>query len=205
MGFVVWQAGRSMWALASARLAPTIPWSGVRRVCVFALGGGAVLAATMFSVRVVQDSFVRHMFDEYLASPKQRLDYATTNPGRLHAVSMPTGRVYPAAFLEIDIRTAACGPSPSVTVRYEPRPDAELSRTVLLERASDSAAVTRVFTPVYEFFQGLEFSDEREGCVAGIYRVADLRPFPILVNATLSPGWRSEPLHQQISSTLQGP
>jgi hypothetical protein len=200
MGFTVWQIGRSMWARAAAGLASqTIPWAEVRRVCVFALGCSAVLAATLFSVRLVQNGIVRRMFDAYIAAPKQRLDYAVADPGRLHTVSMSTGHIYPSAFLEVDIRTTACGPSPSVTIRYEPRPDAELSRTVVLERAADSTAVTRVFTPVYEYFQGLEFSDERQGCVAGIYRVTDLRPFPILVNATLSPTWASQPLHQRIA------
>jgi hypothetical protein len=70
-----------------------------------------------------------------------------------------------------------------------------MGRLFALAGASD---VTRVFAPVYEFFQGLEFSDERPGCVVGIYRLADLRPFPVLVNATLYPDWEARPLDQRI-------
>jgi hypothetical protein len=201
LGFVVWQAGRSMWARVSGPGPLMIPWAGVRRACAFALAGGAMLVATLYSVRIVQDGIVRRMLDAYIASPKERVDYAAAIPGRLHPVAMPAGQIYPTAFLEVDIRTGACGPSPSVTMRYEPRPDSELSRTVVLDHRSDSPAVTRVFAPVYEFFQGVEFSDEREGCVAGIFRVVDLRPFPMLVNATLSPTWTSEPLHQRIADS----
>ena len=81
-------------------------------------------------------------------------------------------------------------------MRYEPRPDGELSRTIVLDRPSSD--VTRVFAPVYEFFQGLEFSDERPGCVVRVSRVADLRPFPVLVNVTLEPDWATGPLHERI-------
>ena len=56
---------------------------------------------------------------------------------------------------------------------------------------------------MYEFFRGLEYSDEHNGCVAGVYRLADLRPFPVLVNAVLSPEWERRPLHQQIAHLWQ--
>jgi hypothetical protein len=87
-----------------------------------------------------------------------------------------------------------------VTARYEPRPDGDLSRTIVLERQSPE--VTHVFAPVYEFFRGLEFSDERPGCVRGVFQIPDVQPFPILVNATLYPGWSNEPLHQLMSDAV---
>jgi hypothetical protein len=147
-------------------------------------------------VRVIHDRRVRRLFESFIAAAKSDLDYAPMTPGSLHAISIPAGPLYPAAFLEIDFRTSACGPSPSVTVRYEPRPDGELSRTIVLDRPSSD--VTRVFAPVYEFFQGLEFSDERPDCVVGVSRAVDLRPFPVLVNVTLEPDWATGPLHQRI-------
>jgi len=200
MGFVVSQAGRRLriW-MSSDRGKPLLDWAGLRRACAFALAGSSVLAGCFFAVRAIHDRGVRRLFESYIAAPKQPIEYSPARPGSLHPIAMPEHLVYPYQFLEIDIRTAACGPEPSVTIRYEPQPDSELSRTVLLEHENDLTAVTRVFAPVYEFFQGIELSNESDGCVVGVYRFADPRPFPILVNATLCPHWQSEPLHQRIA------
>jgi hypothetical protein len=203
MGFVVYQAGHLFRKSAmSARGRPPIEWEQVRRAGVFVVAVTVVFTATMLGVRAIQDVLVRRMFDGYLAAPKQQLDYQQAS-GQLHQIPMPTGRVYPSAFLEVDLRTAACGPEPSVTIRYQPQPDAELSRTVVVPRGADPTSVTRVFAPVYEFFQGVEFSDERAGCVAGVYQIDDAR-LPILVNATLSLDWQREPLHQRFPLSLLG-
>jgi hypothetical protein len=199
MGFVVSQAVRSIWRwLRSDHERTIVEWVDIRRICSFALSCTAVLAACFLIARVAQETIVRRMLEAYIGAPKHTVDYVAASAGTLHRIQMRTGQVYPYEFLEIQIRTAACGPSPSVTIRYEPQPDAELSRTVVLQSESDSMTVTRVFAPVYEFFQGVEFSDERAGCVAGIYRIADVRPFDLLMNATLRPGWQSESLHQRL-------
>ncbi len=199
IGFVVWQAGRRARIAARTGLPSVIEWAGVRRACILAITVPAALVVSLLSLRLFQERMVRRMFDAYLAAPKQTLEYVATKPGTLHPVAMPPDQIYPATFLEIDMRTSACGPLPAITMRYEPRTDAELSRTVVLDGARDTAGMTRVFAPVYEFFQGLEFSDESEGCVAAVYRTADLRPFPLLMNAVLSPAWASEPLFQRVS------
>jgi hypothetical protein len=196
VGFIVWRIGAAVRAAAMSRAWPVIDWPRVRRAGVLAAGAGALLAVTLPAVRVIHDRRVRRLFESFIGAAKSDLHYAPMTPGNLHAISIPAGPLYPAAFLEIDFRTSACGPSPSVTVRYEPRPDGELSRTIVLERPSSD--VTRVFAPVYEFFQGLEFSDERPGCVVRVSRVADLRPFPVLVNVTLEPDWATRPLHERI-------
>src|SRR5262245_29525472 len=200
VGFVVWQVGRTMFRAALAGWWPAIDWAAVRRTGVVAAGTAAILAVAVFSLRTVQDAGLRRLFGAYLAAPKRDLNYEPMAPGSLHPIAIAKGRGYPSAFLQVDMRTAACSPMASVTARYEPRPDGELSRTIVLER--QSSEVTHVFAPVYEFFQGIEFSDERPGCVVGVYQIADVRPFPILVNATLYPGWSNEPLHQRMSGTV---
>ena len=205
MGFIVAGAGRWIWTrITTGRPSPIVEPAAVRRICVFALASASLFAVTWISLRALQDGNVRRMFDAYIAAPKDSLEYVASAPGALHPVSFPEGQLYPAAFLEIDLRSAACGPAAAVTIRYEPRPDAELSRTFNLPPGQGSPAVTRVFTPVYEFFRGLEFSDERDGCVAGIYRFSDLRSFPVLVNATLTPDWQRQPLHQTMADPWPG-
>ena len=196
VGFVVWQVGTSVRAALMSRARPAIEWPRVRRALIVAGGAGALVVGTFQTVRVIHDGRVRRLFESYIDARKTDLGYAAMKPGSLHAIEIPGGPHYPAAFLEIDFRTGSCGPSPSVTVRYVPRPDSELSRTIVLE--DSSSGVTRVFAPVYEFFRGLEFSDERPGCVAGVSRVTDLRPLPVLVNATLDPDWQQRPLHQRL-------
>ena len=196
IGFVVWQVGTSVGRSMMSRAWPAIEWPRVRRGLILAAGAGALFAVALATARVIHDGRVRRLFESYIGAAKSDLHYAPMTPGSLHSIQLPDGQRYPAAFLEIDFRTSACGPSPSVTVRYEPRPDGELSRTIVLEHSL--SGVTRVFAPVYEFFQGLEFSDERPGCVIGVKRVTDLRPFPMLVNATLYPDWSTRPLHQRI-------
>ena len=200
IGFVAWQCGRCLPVAGKTGLGAVITWGGIRRAGLLAIGVPAALVASLFSLRLLQERTVRRMFDAYITAPKQALEYVVATPGSLHAVAMPAGQIYPATFLEIDMRTAACGPAPAITMRYEPRADADLSRTVVLDGARRTAGITRVFAPVYEFFQGIEFSDEREGCVAGMYRVTDLRRFPVVVDAVLSPAWAEEPLFQRMAN-----
>jgi hypothetical protein len=52
---------------------------------------------------------------------------------------------------------------------------------------------------VFERFAGLQFSDDRPGCVAGAYRFTDLKALPLLLGATLPPEWATRPLYQRLS------
>ncbi|HWW88768.1 MAG TPA: hypothetical protein VNZ26_34485 [Vicinamibacterales bacterium] len=199
-GFVVYHTCLWAWRwTAPDRSRPLVDVAAVRRGVLFGLSVVAILIGTLVLLRAFQDRQVGELFDAYLASPRETLALDRAAPGQLHALPMPTGQVYPSTFLEVDFRPASCGPQPSVTFRYEPRPDAELSRTVIADNR-DSSEVTRVFAPVYEYFRGLEFSDEREGCVVSVRRVTDTRALPLLLNATLDPGWRREPLHERIAN-----
>jgi hypothetical protein len=173
--------------------------SATRRGLAFVVAAAIALSFTLLALRRVQDVRVRELFHAYLDAPKQPVPMAPAEPGALHPISFPGGQMYPAQFLQIEMHTANFGPAPAVVIRYEKRPDADLSRTIVLRREIDSHATTRVFAPVYEFFQGLEFSDEGDRCVAGVSRVSELKGFPVLVNATLSPTWEGEPLHQRIA------
>ena len=77
-------------------------------------------------------------------------------------------------------------------------PASDFTRTVTIERHARQAGLTRIFLAVFDHFKGLEVSDTRPGCVVRAYRMADLRPFPILLGATLPPEWESLPLYQRL-------
>src|SRR5213075_1140535 len=100
----------------------------------------------------------------------------------------------------VDLNEAACGARPSVTFQYAPNSgDGDFTRTMTIERRASRDGVTRILLPVFERFAGLQFSDARAGCVAGAYRFAELRPFPVLLGAILPPEWESLPLHQRLA------
>src|SRR6185436_16302895 len=94
-----------------------------------------------------------------------------------------------ADFLEVDLNRWRCGDRPVVTFRYgaDYATRKAFSRSFVLDR-DDSPTVTRIFMPVYDLFQGIDFSDARPGCIDGIYRLHDMNE-PMLLEVVLSPGW----------------
>jgi len=61
-----------------------------------------------------------------------------------------------------------------------------------------AAGLTEIFMPIYDGFRRIELSDAPPGCVDGVYRIRDARKFPLLLEATLTPGWRRMPLFQRL-------
>ena len=103
-------------------------------------------------------------------------------------------------YVEVDLDEAACGPKPSITFKYDPAlMNSDLSRTVIVARRARAAGTTRVFLAVYDHFKGLEFSSATPGCVTRMARFDDVKPFRLLLGATLPPGWETLPLHQRLA------
>jgi len=102
-------------------------------------------------------------------------------------------------FLEVHLNEAACGPRPAVTFRYTVTPaEKDLSKTYTIERPSPVPGLTKMFLPVFQLYKGLEFSDQREGCLVAAYRVTELTRLPLLLGAVLPPDWATLPLHQRL-------
>jgi len=149
--------------------------------------------------RMYQGDRATRLFDAYIAAPKVPLALPGGALPQIAAEEWPQ-------FLEVDVNEAACGPRPAVTFRYNVTPaDGDLSRTFIVNEPSSVPGLTRVFLPVFTLFKGLEFSDDRPGCIVGAYRLADLRPFPLLVGLMLPPQWETLPLYQRLKDWAPGP
>jgi hypothetical protein len=173
--------------------------ASVRRavLAVAACGVGLVLA--LWGARAYQQVAVRSLLQSYLAAPKDEVP--------LHALSgtfLPIARASPrtdpetADFLEVDLNGWRCGEHPAITFRYGLPARRDFSRTFTLQRHDDFHEPTRVFMPVYDGFEGIEFPDPRPGCIDGVYRVRDPGKFTLLLEAALPPGWQRSPLYQRL-------
>jgi hypothetical protein len=198
-GFVVHQLVVASWRLRHRRPDRTLVTRGAVRSAVFAITATTLVVGGLGLARWYQRGRASQLFDAYVVAAKVPL-------------ALPGGELKEIApnewpqFVEVDLNEAACGPKPAVTFRYHVTPvDGDLSRTFTLNRRSAVPGVTRVFLPVFKLFKGLEFSDDRPGCVVGAYTLADLRRFPLLLGLTLPPDWRARPLSQRLQDWEHDP
>lgn len=193
LGFVAYQTMMAGWSLRT-----TMPdWRPVVRAtargAALVLAGVAALVVVLGAARWYQGRQARQLFAAYIGAPKIPLADAA---GPLRDV--PSGE-WPQ-YLEVDLNTAACGPSSTVTFRYDRAlPTEDFTRTFAVGHAA-GAGTTRIFLPVFERFTGLDLAAAPAGCLAGAYRFADLTRFRLLLGATLPPGWESAPLYQRLGT-----
>ncbi len=200
LGFVMHQAIATLIAVKNGHQeAGQIARRFVYRATAVAIPGVIVCAGLLGGARWYQARQARRLFGAYIAAPKVPLE----NPGG------PLSGVAPGDWpqlVEVDLDEAACGARPGVTFRYDSGfPDGDFTRTMTIRRSGVLPGPTRIFLPVFERFIGLEFSDARPGCVLGAYRFTDLKAFPLLLGATLSPGWQSLPLYQRLGRWERDP
>jgi len=163
-------------APALKRLVPD-PRRALLRAAAFSAVLVASLAAALLAARWYQQREMKTMFAAYIAAPKVPLDADHPAP--------------PASLVEVDVDPSACRQQ-FVAVRYDThRPGADFSWKLPLPV---NGGLTKVFVPVYESFSGVD----ADGCLQSAARVADTRPFPLLMTAVLAPGWQNQPLYQRI-------
>lgn len=151
-----------------------------------------VVVGFLAIVRWYQVGQVKALMNAYLAAPK----VPVTDPsGPLIDVA---GRDWPQ-YLEVRLNEAACGGAASVTFRYDStRPDLDFTKTVSVTHRSGQG-ITRILMPVFDRFRGLEVPAGLPDCFVGASRFTDVRPFPILLGATLPSDWERLPLYQRIT------
>ena len=201
-----WAAGFTIQQLAFAvrRLFHAGPWldalrRAAGRVAVVSLTAAVTLVGVLGVARWYQQRRATELFDAYIAAPASPLALAGVELARAEGTTWPQ-------FVEVRLNEAACGPNPVVTFRYNVTPaDGDLSRTFAIDRPSPVPGVTRFFLPVFALFKGVEFSDDRPGCVLGVSKVTDLTQFPLLLGAVLPPDWKGLPLHQRLRDWETGP
>lgn len=152
------------------------------------VAGGTLAAGRWFQVRQA-----RQLFAAYVAAPKTAVDAPDGPVSGLGRADWPQ-------LLAVDVNEAACGPKPAITFRYDQADiSQDFTRTLDLDRWDRAVGTTRIFMPVFEKYSGLDVSGAGPGCVIGVHRITDLRPFPLLLGVTLPPGWESLPLYQRLT------
>ena len=73
----------------------------------------------------------------------------------------------------------------------------EFARRFDMKRDDTVSAPTRIFTPIYDHFQGIELTDVPEGCVQGVFRARHPGEIKLMLEAVLPPRWRNMALYQR--------
>ena len=155
--------------------------------------------ATLWVARAYQQRAVAALFHQYIGAPREQERFGQIAPDVLYRLPLgypPGTDPYPVDVVEVDTNTALCDPRSSVTFRYrDPRP--ELTHVVAIAGRSGDVGTVRVFEPVYESFEGVEFARSSSGCVTGVYRMSSPARLKVLLSARLQPGWEHSPLYQR--------
>jgi hypothetical protein len=181
--------------------------SRTRRAAVTLAGSFAALMVVLWAARAYQQVTVRSLLRRYVAAPKEEIPLqdalSTTSQRVLRAA--PHTDPETADFLEVDLNGSRCGERATVTFRYgdDLATRKAFARTFVAERREDARELTRIFMPVYDLFQGIDFSDTRPGCVDGVYRLRNVGQ-PLMLEVVLAPGWQKAPLYQRIKGTWLG-
>jgi hypothetical protein len=173
----------------------------VSRAALVLAAGCVALVAIVWSARVYQQATVRPLLDRYLSAAKDEIPVEQVLSGAALSALRPSPHTDPetADFLEVDLNQWRCGERPVVTFRYgsDMATRKAFSRAFVLDHRDDARELTRIFMPVYDRFQGIDFSDTRPGCIDGIYRLRDVGQ-PLMLEVVLTPGWRKAPLYQRL-------
>jgi hypothetical protein len=167
------------------------------RAALVLAGCCAVLASTLWAARWYQQAAARSLLGSYLAAPRSELAVAPT-----HA-SQPAIRVSrhtdpeTADFIVVDVNGSRCGERAAVAFKYDENARRAYSRVFRVPR-DERSGLTHIFMPIYDGFRRIEFEDSPRGCIEGVYRVRESERFPLLLEATLRPGWRRAPLYQRL-------
>jgi len=160
----------------------------VMRAGVFASVCVVLLAASLAATRVYQDRQMRRLFETYLQAP--RLPLGSSAP------KAPDG--LGTALLVADLGGDRC-PLESVAVTLV----GPGRRTVPVRVNRTAAEPTRVFFAAYaprgETAPSVAVDPSAQPCLVRVDRV-DSAAMPLLLNATLEPGWRDQTLHQRLAS-----
>jgi len=203
--FIGWWAigflSDAVWRLLHARKRPC----GIRMrssLQAIAVVGAALamLTIVLWSARLYQQASARRLFEGYLAA--ERDEVPRTPQAQIQAVPRAVATDPQSAdLLVVDVSPWRCSGEPTVTFSYDRR-RREFSRRVRIP-AANATEPTRVIMPVYDGFLGVDASDSRPGCV-DVTRVRNPSRFPLLLEATLAPRWRRQPLYARFGE-IGGP
>jgi hypothetical protein len=153
----------------------------------------------LWTARTYQRRAVTALFHEYVDAPREQIRSGPLTANVLYRLPIghpPGTDPYPVDVVEIETDAAHCDSQATVTFRYrEVQP--EFTHVVAIARDAGAAGTGRVFEPVYDRFDGLEFMGTGPGCVTGVYRLSAPDRLRVLLTATLAPDWEQRPLYQR--------
>jgi hypothetical protein len=156
--------------------------------------------AALWAARAYQRRTVIALFREYIDAPRQPMHQGPLAADVLYR--LPLGRApgtdpYPVDVIEIEMDAARCAPQAAVTFRYrEAQP--EFTHVVAIGARPEVPGLGRMFEPVYDKFEGVEFAGAGPGCVTGVYRMSAPDQLKVLLSATLAPDWEHGPLYERL-------
>jgi len=155
--------------------------------------------ATLWVARAYQGRAVTALFRQYVEAPRLQVQLGPLLSHVLYRlpIGYPPGTdPYPVDVVEIETNPARCDSQATVTFRYRD-PRAELTHVVSIAGRMDLAGPIRVFEPVYDGFEGVQFAAAGPECVAGVFKMSAPDPPKVLLSATLAPDWEAGPLYEQ--------
>lgn len=213
------QAGRAAWShRREFKAAPFFLAARgyAARGLLFATAAAVLLALPLYGARAWQSGHVESLLEQYEAADRTLLvQHATARddnttfvavPGLTQHAGSPGGEIARAMYTEVIVLAFAPGNEPiHVTFDFKAgHPNFQFDRTMTVPAAGTAPkGLTRLYYPVYfgpdVEFLGFTLPTGAYAQLEAAYRINDLTPIMILLNAVLPPDWRSEPRYQSFS------
>jgi hypothetical protein len=213
IGMLVWLVSLGWRAVVSQKAPePSLLWRSMALTAAMCL----VVAAAVAIARTVQKPGARALLAAYDQAPTEAVP-ATRIPlddGRVRLLTpmFDDASQEPAprhAMVVVDVLSDHCASSSvDLTFRYQNvgvPADLDFSRSVTVPAAAAGREPTRLFFPAYgrgggyrdSGFIGIDVPPAQADCIR-VARVRDVRSLPLLLDATLPPGWESGPLYARV-------
>jgi hypothetical protein len=159
----------------------------------------AIVVLPLQLARAYQSAKVRPMLASYLTAPKSPLVPSALTDATVMFASRPID-AFDSDVIDVEVDRDRCAGDASLSFVYDPAyPASDYSRVLRLPSPPRALGVTHVVFTAYEHFHGVRFPEGMKTCVVGAYRLTDLRPYDVLVDATLPPGWEQGPMYQRLT------
>lgn len=168
----------------------------------------------LWALRLYQQHHVTAMFDGFLQERRTAMPLSRTpasggtliNVDGLWADRKPATPIGPR-YLVAEFTAEGCGVTDlPVVMKYDVNPLTPVNDFSIVARIAISPdGPTRQLVPAYyngdfSHFTGFVVPEGCEVCLKSVSRIDDLSRVPVLVNATLTPRWKSNDLFQQVAA-----
>jgi hypothetical protein len=186
--------GRLATSLARAELVQPL-----RRAAVTFTAAVVLLTSILWAARAYQQTNARRLFEAYLAMQKEPVPLPHWTADTVISIPRTAMRSDPetADVVQIDVNRWLCGDRSTITLRYDQSVRREFARRIAVGRDDSVQGPTRIVTPVYDHFTGVELSDMPAGCVQSVARARPPVTIPLLLEVVLPPRWRTTRLYQR--------